>query len=249
MLLVILIARLVIANQPDASLRRVQEAGVLVVAFDASYPPFETTDGQGNFGGFDADLGREIARRLGVEVRFANIAFDNLYDAQFNRLCDVIISGLRYEAERTRDVIYSVPYFDAGPVFVVRAGDPASKSSDMAGRRVGVETASEADVELRKLATRVSGMQIRGYETREDAVAAVRQGAADAAATDYVSALALIKGQPDLRVILPPFAADPLVIAGHSADRTLLNEINRLLRAMREDGTLAHLAQSAFAQE
>lgn len=245
-LLVILIARLGWGAGQDPSLRRVQQAGVLIVAFDASYPPFETTDGQGNFGGFDAELARAIARRLGVEVQFANIAFDSLYDALASRKADVIISALRYEAERTRDVIYSTPYFDAGHVLVVRRGDAINKPADLAGRRVAVETASETEVELGKLTAKMAGVQIQAYETREDGLEALRRKDVDALATDRVSALSLVKGQADLRLVLPPFAPDLLVVAGHIQDRTLMSEINRILRALRDEGILAQLEAQSF---
>ncbi len=230
----------------DQSLRRVQEAGVLVVALDASYPPFETTDGQGNFGGFDVDLAHEIARRLGVRAEFANIAFDSLYDTLVAQKADVVISGLRYEAERTRDVFYTMPYFDAGQVAIVRAADAAAKVQDLAGRVVAVETASEGDVEARKLATKLTGLVVHGYATLEDAVVALWEGKADAVVTDHVSALALVKGQADLRLLLPPFAPDPLVVAGRAGDRALMREINRIIKALQADGTLSLLAARAL---
>jgi len=245
-LLIVLALRLGLGGEQDTSLRRVQQAGVLVVALDASYPPFETTDGRGNFGGFDVALGREIARRLGVQAQFANISFDNLYDALAGGKADVVISGLRYEAERTRDVIYTTPYFDAGQVFIVRSGDSAGKPADLAGRRVAVETASETEVELQKLRAKLTGLQIRGYETREDGLTALRRNEVDALATDRVSALSMIKNQTDVRLILPPFAPDLLVAAGNIRDRTLMNEINRILRALRDEGIIARLEAQSF---
>ncbi len=243
LLLAVLIARVVIANQPDPSLRRVQEAGVLVVAFDASYPPFETTDGQGAFSGFDAALAQEIASRLGVSVQFANIAFDSLYDVLAARKADVVISGLRYEAERTRDVIYTTSYFDAGQTLVVSTGSGITKPADLAGRRVAVEVAAEGEFEARKLAGKTAGMQIATYASVDEALAALRSGAADAVVTDHVSALELTRGQASLRLLAPPFAPDPLVIAGNGADRTLLGEINRIVKALRAEGVLSRLAE------
>lgn len=237
----VLLVRIVLSNQPDGSLQRVQQADVLVVAFDASYPPFETTDGQGSFGGFDAEMARLLAARLGVQVRFANVSFDSLYDALFSRQCDLAISALRYEAERTRDVIYSTPYFDAGQVIVIPAGSSIAKAGDLAGRRVGVEHASEGDVELEKLAAKLGGVDRRPFAAREEALAALRAGEVEAAVTDHVSALEMRREVPSLRLVLPPFAPDPLVIAGHHQDRTLMREIERILRALRDEGEIERL--------
>ena len=240
-LLAVLILRIVLRGGPDASLQRVREAGVLIVAFDASYPPFETTDGLGNFSGFDVDVANEIARRMGVNVQYANTSFDSLYDALTGRKADVVISGLRDEAERTRDVIYTTSYFDAGQVLIVRAGEPINKPADLAGRRVAVEWASEGEVEARKLAGKVAGMQVQEYTVLDDALAALRGRAVDALVTDHVSALGLVKGQADLRLLAPPFAPDQLVVAGHIEDRTLMTEINRAIKALRDEGVLARL--------
>ena len=245
-LLLLVLAVVVLAGRkPDDSLPRVQQAGELVAAMDASYPPFEMTDGQGNFGGFDADVAREIARRLGVGVRFANIAFDSLYDALASRTADVVISGLRFERERTRDVIYTPSYADVGQVLVVRAADAAT-TADLAGRSVAVETASEGEVEGSKLAAKVAGMRIREYETPEEMAAALHSQEVDAAVADLVTARDMAKGQPGLRLLLPPFAPDPLVIAGDSRDRALMTEINRILKAMRDEGVLDRLAEKWF---
>ncbi|MFN3761678.1 MAG: transporter substrate-binding domain-containing protein, partial [Anaerolineae bacterium] len=62
---------------------------------DASYPPFESIDGEGNLVGLDVDLGRELAARLGVEAHFvANLSYDGLYDALTADQVDVLISAL-----------------------------------------------------------------------------------------------------------------------------------------------------------
>ena len=193
-------------NRLDGSLQRVQENGALVVALEASYPPFETTDGLGHYGGFDVELAGEIARRLGVEAQFANIAFDSLYDGLYSGKADVIISGLRYEAERTRDVRYSQPYLDAGQVVIVRAGDPITRTLGLAGRTAGVETASEGEVEAGKLRRTVPALRLRSFESPQQATAALTAGEVDGVVTDYVTAQGLVKNAPGLRLLLPPFA-------------------------------------------
>ncbi len=241
LLLAVLVVRVALNNRPDGSLTRVQQADVLIVALDASYPPFETTDGQGNFSGFDAGLAQEIASRLGVQVQFANVSFDSLYDALTGRKADVVISGLRYEAERTRDVFYTISYFDAGQTLVVRAASPIGKTADLGGRRVAVELASEGEVEAQKLAAKTAGMQLQQCSTTEDELVALRNGAVDALVTDHVTALEMIKDQADLRLLAPPFAPDSLVVAGHIEDRTLMSEVNRIIKALRDDGTLGRL--------
>ena len=81
---------------------------------DASFPPFEVVDGDGRFVGFDVDLATALAERWGVGVRFVDVHFDGLYDALQADKFDLIISALPYDRTMTRDVAYSVSYYDAG---------------------------------------------------------------------------------------------------------------------------------------
>ena len=110
-------------RENDKTLERVRATGELRVGLDASFPPFESLDAEGNVLGFDADLAHAIAARLGAEPVFVNVGFDGLYDALWAGRVDVIISGLPYDPRRTQDVNYSMPYFNAGQVLVVRADD------------------------------------------------------------------------------------------------------------------------------
>ncbi|MCJ7620524.1 MAG: transporter substrate-binding domain-containing protein, partial [Anaerolineae bacterium] len=65
----------------DETWERIQRDGVMRVAVDASYPPFEYIDVAGNLVGYDIDLAHELGRSFGVDVEFVIISFDGLYDA------------------------------------------------------------------------------------------------------------------------------------------------------------------------
>jgi polar amino acid transport system substrate-binding protein len=122
------------------------------VGLDASFPPFETLDTNGQIVGLDVDIARAIAADLGVEAELVNIGFDGLYDALLARRVDVIISGLPYDPRWTEDVAYTRTYFNAGQVLVARADDPTIKSvEDLVGRTVAVEWGSQAEMEARRL--------------------------------------------------------------------------------------------------
>jgi hypothetical protein len=80
-------------RQPNG-LERIRETGVLRVAMDPSFPPFECVDAEGKAVGFDIDLGQELARRMGVEVHFVTTTYDGLYDALVVGRADIILSAL-----------------------------------------------------------------------------------------------------------------------------------------------------------
>ncbi|HXV43637.1 MAG TPA: transporter substrate-binding domain-containing protein, partial [Anaerolineae bacterium] len=141
-----------LSPRDDGSLAEIQRRGTLRVGLDASFPPFETVDANGQIVGLDVDIAQAIAADLGVEAEFVNIGFDGLYGALLARRVDLIISGLPYDPRWTQNVAYTTNYFNAGQVLVIRANDPTINSvEDLPGRTVTVEWGSQAEMEGRQL--------------------------------------------------------------------------------------------------
>lgn len=154
----ILLGRAVWLNiQGRSGLEEIRRRGLLRVGLDASFPPFEMLDAEGQVIGLDADIARAIAADLGVQVQFVNIGFDGLYDALKADRVDMLLSGLPVDPRLTRDVAYTINYFNAGQALVTI--DPAIQSlEDLTGQTVAVEWGSMADMEARRLA--IPGLEI-----------------------------------------------------------------------------------------
>ena len=226
----------------DGALERVQSGRVLRVGLDASFPPFETLDTAGEVTGVDADLARALAARLGAEPTFANIGFDGLYDALLADKVDVVISGLPYDPRRTRDVIYSAPYFNAGQVIIARAGDTALGGRQaLAGRSVAVEWGSQADMEARHLKQTVAGLTLLSQPTAQDALQALVAGQADAAIADGVSARQFMRSNAGQVRVVETLTDEPYVIASRARSRRLAEAINSALLDLRKSGELDRL--------
>jgi ABC-type amino acid transport substrate-binding protein len=231
----------------DGTLERVQSDRVLRVGLDASFPPFETLDTAGEVSGVDADLARALAARLGAEPAFVNLGFDGLYDALLADKVDVVISGLPYDPRRTRDVIYSPPYFNAGQVLVARAGDTALDGSQaLAGRSVAVEWGSQADMEARRLKQTVAGLTILSRPTAQDALQALAAGQADAAIADGVSARQFMRSSAGQVRVVETLTDEPYVIASRARSRRLAEAIDQALLELRESGELDRLLARWF---
>ncbi len=236
---------------PADRLDRILKTGVLRVGMDASYPPFEYVDGEGNLVGLDVDLGRELAARLGVQARFvANLSYDGLYDALTADLVDVVISALYVDPMRMADFAYSHSYFNAGQVLVVRVGTAdIAAMGDLAGRTLAVEWGSEGDVVARQWARRLVGLTVLPCPTAEEALARVASGEADAAVVDHLSALQTIGQGAPLRTAGDMLTDEPYAIAVRREDGALLRAVNGVLTAMEEDGTLPRLRRKWLGGE
>lgn len=122
-------------------------ANVLTVCTDVSYPPFEYFD-EDNLTpiGADIDLIKEVADRLGLEVRFINHAFDGIFDELGTRY-DVVCSACTITEERLENMLFSVPYIDNYQCAVVLASGGMEMLSfdDLDGTVVAVKKGTTAE--------------------------------------------------------------------------------------------------------
>ena len=239
LLILIPVLWFLLAARDDGTLADIQRRGTLRVGLDASFPPFETIDEQGQIVGLDVDLAREIAVDLGVQVELVNIGFDGLYDALLARRADIIISGLPYDPRWTEDVAYTHNYFNAGQVLMARRDSSTIATvEDVAGRTVAVEWGSQADMEGRRLAEEMEGITLLRQPTAADALAALSAGQAQAAIVDGVTAHSPAAG--DLRLVT--YLTDEWYAAAvHIESRELLAAVNQTLARLEESGQIAEI--------
>lgn len=227
----------------------IQETGQWRIGMDPSFPPFEDLDDANQLVGFDVDLARAIAARLGVKAEINSVGFDSLVDAVWTGKLDSAISALPYQPQLTQDVAFSSPYFEAGLVLVASAAEPGISSvDDLAGRRLAVEWGSEGDVQARSLRRRFPDLEIVPLELAEAALQAVAEGRADAALVDNISALQYLAHDSRVRIVPPVLVSDPYVIVMPLKSPTLRAEVGKALDALKADGTLDVLTHKWFGQ-
>src|SRR3954465_7204862 len=119
----------------------------LIIGTDATYPPFEVIDKNGEFAGGDMDMGRALAEHLGKEVEFQNINFDGLVSALKSGSVDIVISAMSATDERRKSIDFSEPYVKTGLGMLVYAKSPVQGLDDLKapGRRVVVRLATTGE--------------------------------------------------------------------------------------------------------
>lgn len=226
--------------------QRVAESGILRVGVDPTYPPFADLSESGELIGVDIDLARALAAELGVQAQFDLLSYDALYDALLTERVDVVISALAIDAQRTRDVAYSAPYFNAGQVLVGRAADPPADPAAVAGRRVAVELGSEGHLLLVGPQSRLAGATAVVADSAEAALQLLVDGAADLAIVDAVSAR--LFPHDALRIAPDPLTVEPFAMAVRRENGALLNWIDAALARLAARGELEALVQRRFAR-
>jgi polar amino acid transport system substrate-binding protein len=237
-----------LGRDTDETWARIQREGIMRVGMDPSWPPFEHIDEPtSQIVGLDVDLARAIGQRLGVEVEFVNVGFDSLYDALYVGRFDAIVSALPYDPLLLEDVAYSISYFNAGQVLVVRADErEISEADDLSGKKLGVEWGSEGDVLGRQLQKKIEGLSLQTFMAPQDVLRALKEGEVETAIVDAVSAYQFIATEGGVQVVGDPLTDELYVIAVRLDSPLLLKAINEALVEMREDGTLERLQEKWF---
>ena len=224
----------------DQTWERVRKSGTLRVGMDAGVPPF-AMPGNGDLQGFDADLARDLASRLGVQVAIVNTPSDALYDALLTGKVDALIAALPVTPEFRRDVAYSPPYVEMGERAIVRAGSDIHAPADLANRRVGAELGSDGDLAARAFARRLPIRLQSTYDSGDAALADLRSGTLDAVVLDGIAARHTIATDPALVMLPEPVLSNGYVIATKQDARILTMNLDRALDAARTAGVLTEL--------
>lgn len=242
------------ATEPVApDMVRIAAAGELRVAMTPEdWPPFFYRHPVRGMAGLDVDLAEEIARRLGVRVRFVREAhtFDELIAMVEDRRADLAISYLSDTLERAERVRFTRAYVQLKPTLLINRGlaGRARRGRDLGSLLnhpeavIGVTKGSSAEsfaAEDFPLA------QVVGYETWTDITAAVMEEKLLAGLSDQIDAQNWQDANPEgviaIETVILNNKPDTLAIAVNREDRQLLYWLNHFLGRKIQDGSLAGL--------
>jgi polar amino acid transport system substrate-binding protein len=148
----------------DGLPQAVRDRGQLIMGTDASYPPIEfTADGGKTLQGFDIDLARALAAKLGLTLTIRNAQFDGILAGINSGRFDFSMSGLTDNRDREQRNTF-VTYFSAGTAIGVKKGNPQriNGPDDLCGRRVAVEKGTTQVDSLTTDRTDTGSLTLRG---------------------------------------------------------------------------------------
>jgi polar amino acid transport system substrate-binding protein len=218
------------------------EPGFLTVCSESNYPPFEMEEG-GEMVGLDMDLGREIAKDLGVEMKNVTLAFESIQSgtALGTDQCDVAISALSITEERQTVMDFSDPYYD-NEVGLVTDGEDGVDSIDAAREeqvRVGVMQGTVGETQAREL-----GLNAVQFEDATTLFTGLSTGAVDAVLDDVTAIAQHAQDDPDFVVQETAALDDQLGVAVAKGDEAMLGAVDATLDRIEEDGTLEQIVET-----
>ena len=216
------------------------------VGFDADFPPYGYMDDNGDYVGFDLDLAKEVADRLGLEVVYQPIDWDAKDMELESGAIDCIWNGFTMSDERLDAYTWSEPYVDNSQVVVVAKDSGIGSLADLAGKVLCVQADSsaleaiESEDHAELKASLGELMQVPEYNT---AFMNLEAGAVDAIAMDVGVAKYQIESRGVDFVILDEKLSPELYGVGFKKGNTALRDaVQEKLDEMAEDGTLLEIA-------
>jgi len=231
-----------------SALRKIVTRGKLVVGMELKFWPFEYVDEQGKPVGFDVDVARTLAEKLGVELEIKDMEWTGLIPALTSGKIDLIISGITGTLERAKSISFSSPYFTTGLCALLSAKKAAGvtivEQLNAPDRVIAVKTGTTADLVAAKRFPRAT---INRYQDETACTQEVAAGRADAFFYDQISIAKHHRQNPETtRAILTPFTYEPFCIALGKGDFDLWQYLEMYLATIKSDGTLDALQAKHF---
>ena len=221
-------------------LAAIKQAGVIRIGTEGTYPPFTFHDPSNKLTGFDVEIGREVAKRLGVKAEFLEGKWDGLIAGLDARRYDAVINQVGITEARKAKYDFSNPYIASRAVLIVRDGNDTIKSfDDLKGKK----SAQSLTSNFGKLAEQ-HGAALVGTDGFDQSIQLVLSGRADATINDSLSFLDFKKHKPDakVRVVAQKSDADHSGIIVRKGNPDLVAAINKALDDIKQDGTYERLA-------
>ncbi|PYS45913.1 MAG: ABC transporter substrate-binding protein [Acidobacteria bacterium] len=234
-----------VSTLAQSALQRVRQSGELRIGTDATYPPFESVEGN-EFSGFDIDLGNAIARELGVKARFINASFDGIFPALQNGTFDAVMSSVTITPERSASMLFSDPYYDSGQLICVRReSEGINAPDDLKGKTVGVQINTTAQYDLEKR----EGVTVAKYNTIDLALLDLQNNRIDAVVGDApVLKYMIFKSFRELKTVGHRFTDEKFGIAFAQGSEDLVREVNTALKKIKETGEYDQIHEKWFGE-
>ena len=222
--------------------------GTLIVGFDQDFPPMGFVGDDGEYTGFDLDLAKEVAKRLGLEYKAQPIAWDSKDMELESGNIDCIWNGFTITG-REDDYTWTEPYMANKQVFIVANDSDIKSQADLAGKNVEVQADSSAETALKENPdlTNTFG-QLLTTADYNTAFMDLEQGAVDAVAMDVIVAGYQIKQRnADFKILDDSLSEEEYGVGFKKGNTELRDKVQATLEEMAADGTLAKISATVSA--
>lgn len=227
----------VLADELDS----LKEKGVMKIAMSGDYPPFNFVNKQNEVVGFDPEIGREIAKRLGLKVEIVTTQWAGIIAGLLANKYDAIIGSMTITEKRKNVVDFVGPYYRLNRSVFVKSSSSINSEADLDGKIVA---ASLGETHVAWIKEHKS-WKLKTHKGLSELLLDLETGRVDAIANDDVPVLIAMK-KNNLKVKqvnIPNMAALTAGIAIRKGNYKLQKAMQKALMDMQEDGTYSKISK------
>lgn len=241
-----------------------KEDNTLTMATNAAFPPYEYHEG-GEIVGIDAEIGKAIADKLGMEFKIEDMEFDSIIPSIQSGKADVGLAGMTVTEDRKLSVNFSDSYATGIQVVIVKEDSVITTVDDLFAKKadgnkwtVGVQNATTGDIYTSgdlESPKDDDGNPIEGtaiierYSKGADAVEALKTGKIDCVVIDNEPAKAFVQANEGLKILETEYIEEDYAIAIAKDKTELLEKVNKALQELKDDGTVQKIIDKYIPAE
>ena len=247
-LLAAVLAGAALAAQAADLLDDVTARGTLRIGVEGTYPPFNFKNEQGQLDGFDVDIAKALAAKLGVKPEFTTTEWSGILAGLQAGKFDIIVNQVAATEKRRETFDFSEPYVISSPQLIVRASEtrPLATPADLKGKKIGVGQGSN----YAELAKGIEGAEVRTYPGAPEYLQDLATGRIDAAIND-----SLLIPYLRAKTKLPVKAGAPIgkpesnAIPFRKGNPKFKQALDKALNDLKADGTYAKISTRWFERD
>ena len=229
------------ADTEQAGAVTTRTEGVLTFGTNAEFPPFEFVTGTGvidQYDGIDMAIAKQIAEDNGMTVAMENMEFDSLLVALQNGQIDAAIAAMTVTEDRKEAVDFSVPYYTATQVMIVKEDSDIAAATDMADKKICVVQGYTGEICVNDM-----GYPYEAFKKGTEAVMELVNGKCDVVVIDSATAQKYVDDNEGLKIVedASAFESEEYAVAVQKGNTALLDMINKAIEAKLADGTISDL--------
>ena len=234
------------------ALTEIQKRGVLRIGTDPGYMPFELTSKKGEIIGFDIDMGKRMAKAMGVKLEIVSTAWDGIIPALLTDKFDIIMGGMTLTQQRNLSVNFPTPYILIGQSIVIKKelADTVKSYKDLndAKYTVASKLGTTGEMATKRM---IGNAKYISYETEQEGIMEVVSGKIDAFIYDLPFNTIAVgqKGAGKIVHLDKPFTKEPLAWAIKRGDPDFLNWLNNFMAQVKYDGVYDKIYKKWFQDD